>query len=91
MNFALEMMMNLYSNDEFPQGMGQGNDRGTQYRSGIYCNDETELTIARASRDAYEQTLKEAGHRNGAQITTEVIVRTHSKHSPLCDSCGISH
>jgi peptide-methionine (S)-S-oxide reductase len=55
------------------QGMGQGNDRGTNYRSGIYCNDETELIIARASRDAYQKALNDAGHRNGARITTEVI------------------
>ena len=55
------------------QGMGQGNDRGTQYRSGIYCNDDTELKIARASLKAYQKALNAAGHRNGARITTEII------------------
>lgn len=53
------------------QGMRQGNDRGTQYRSAIYVNDETELAVAEASRDRYQARLDEAGY--GA-ITTELAV-----------------
>lgn len=55
------------------QGMGQGNDRGTNYRSGIYCNDDDELKIARASLKAYQKALDVAGFRRGARITTEII------------------
>jgi peptide-methionine (S)-S-oxide reductase len=53
------------------QGMRQGNDIGTQYRSGIYCHDEAQLETARASRDRYQQALADAG-RNLA-ITTEIL------------------
>jgi peptide-methionine (S)-S-oxide reductase len=51
------------------QGMRQGNDTGTQYRSAIYAYDDEQRALAEASRKAYEGRLKEAGH--GA-ITTEI-------------------
>ncbi len=52
------------------QGMRQGNDRGTQYRSGIYtCNDEQQQ-LAEASRKTYQEAL--SSNRCGA-ITTEII------------------
>lgn len=52
------------------QGMRQGNDAGTQYRSGIYYYDEAQRTAAEQSRDEYQRALTKAGH--GA-ITTEII------------------
>jgi peptide-methionine (S)-S-oxide reductase len=52
------------------QGMRQGNDVGTQYRSGLYCSDEAQLKLARASREAYAQALAAAG--KPAAITTEI-------------------
>jgi peptide-methionine (S)-S-oxide reductase len=52
------------------QGMRQGNDVGTQYRSGIYCYDDAQRAAAESSRVAYEQALRKAG-RNA--ITTEVL------------------
>lgn len=52
------------------QGMRQGNDRGTQYRSGIYTYDDAQLAAATASRDAYAPRLVQAGY--GA-ITTEIL------------------
>jgi peptide-methionine (S)-S-oxide reductase len=52
------------------QGMRQGNDIGTQYRSGIYYFDEAQKRAAEASRDAYQKKLAEAGY--GA-ITTEIV------------------
>jgi peptide-methionine (S)-S-oxide reductase len=51
------------------QGMRQGNDVGTQYRSGIYVNDDAERKAAEASRDVYAEQLAKAGC--GA-ITTEI-------------------
>ncbi|KAA3626813.1 MAG: peptide-methionine (S)-S-oxide reductase MsrA [Proteobacteria bacterium] len=51
------------------QGMRQGNDVGTQYRSGIYCVSEAQRLAAEASRDSYQQALTRSG-RDG--ITTEI-------------------
>ncbi len=51
------------------QGMRQGNDVGTQYRSAIFAATPAELDEARLSRDAYQQALTQRGH--GA-ITTEI-------------------
>jgi peptide-methionine (S)-S-oxide reductase len=52
------------------QGMRQGNDVGTQYRSGIYCFDETQRAAALASKAGYEAALRGAGF---GPITTEVL------------------
>ncbi|MFL6578835.1 MAG: peptide-methionine (S)-S-oxide reductase MsrA [Povalibacter sp.] len=52
------------------QGMRQGNDVGTQYRSGIYAFDEDQKAAALASKNEYEQALRKAGH--GA-ISTEIL------------------
>ena len=54
------------------QGMRQGNDVGTQYRSAIYTADESDAKTAQASLDAYQQALAAAGHGN--TITTEIKV-----------------
>jgi len=53
------------------QGMRQGNDIGSQYRSVIYCVDEQQLTHARASRAAFTQRLRSSGY--GAAITTDIL------------------
>jgi peptide-methionine (S)-S-oxide reductase len=60
----------FWENHDPTQGMRQGNDAGTQYRSGIYYFDEAQKRAAEASRDAYQKVLREAGH--GA-ITTEIL------------------
>jgi peptide-methionine (S)-S-oxide reductase len=52
------------------QGMRQGNDVGTQYRSGIYCYSEAQKRAAEASRAAYEKALQGAGYD---AITTEIL------------------
>jgi peptide-methionine (S)-S-oxide reductase len=52
------------------QGMRQGNDVGTQYRSGIYVFDDEQRKLAEATRDGYNAKLAAAGH--GA-ITTEIL------------------
>ena len=51
------------------QGMRQGNDTGTQYRSGIYTTSDAQRAAAEASRAAYQAELKTAGH---GEITTEI-------------------
>lgn len=52
------------------QGMGQGNDTGTQYRSGIYTYGTEQMAWAMASRQTYQQALSAAGL---GEITTEII------------------
>lgn len=52
------------------QGMRQGNDKGTQYRSGIYTFNEDQLACARASQQVYAQALKQA---QLGEITTEIM------------------
>jgi peptide-methionine (S)-S-oxide reductase len=54
------------------QGMRQGNDVGTQYRSGIYVSDEAQRRTAESIRAMYEKTLKGKGY--GA-VTTEIVDR----------------
>lgn len=51
------------------QGMRQGNDVGTQYRSGIYTNSQQQLLQAQASREEYQRSLSAAGF---GEITTEI-------------------
>ncbi len=53
------------------QGMRQGNDRGTQYRSAIYATSDEQLESARASSERYQQQLNDAGH---GVITTEITL-----------------
>ncbi len=52
------------------QGMRQGNDVGTQYRSGIYYYDDAQKHAAEASSDAYQKKLSAAGY---GSITTEIV------------------
>ena len=64
-----QLLKIFWENHDPTQGMRQGNDVGTQYRSAIYVGSDAQATAARASRDAYQQRLTAAGH--GA-ITTEI-------------------
>ncbi len=70
LNFEV-MLRTFWASHDPTQGMRQGNDRGTQYRSGIYCFDECQLKEATASRDSYQSVLTDVGFEN---ITTEIIM-----------------
>jgi peptide-methionine (S)-S-oxide reductase len=65
-----EVLKVFWENHDPTQGMRQGNDAGTQYRSGIYTFTDAQKRAALASREAYQVALKKAGH--SAAITTEV-------------------
>ncbi|GBO54002.1 peptide methionine sulfoxide reductase MsrA [Pseudanabaena sp. lw0831] len=52
------------------QGMQQGNDKGTQYRSGIYVYNDAQRKLAEDSREVYQDALKVSGMKQG--ITTEI-------------------
>ena len=67
---SYEALLKLFWENHDPtQGMRQGNDVGTQYRSGVYTYSPEQRAAAEASRDAYERRLADAGL--GA-ITTEI-------------------
>ena len=59
----------FWENHDPTQGMRQGNDVGTQYRSGIYYFDDAQRQAAERSRDAYQAQLRSAGF---GSITTEI-------------------
>lgn len=55
------------------QANGQGNDRGTQYRSGIYYYSPDQKALAEASKIAYEAELKSTGKGEGNSVITEIV------------------
>jgi peptide-methionine (S)-S-oxide reductase len=75
---SYEEMLKLFWEGHDPtQGMRQGNDVGSQYRSAIYWHDEAQRAAAEASRDAYQQMLSAAGH---GEITTEIAQLDDASH-----------
>jgi peptide-methionine (S)-S-oxide reductase len=64
-----ELLKTFWEGHDPTQGMRQGNDRGTQYRSAIYWTTDAQRDAALASRDRYQQELSE---RRYGQITTEL-------------------
>jgi peptide-methionine (S)-S-oxide reductase len=68
---SYETLLRIFWEQHDPtQGMRQGNDAGTQYRSAIYCGSPAQRTAAEASRQAYQPVLTAAGH---GLITTEIL------------------
>ncbi len=65
-----ELLKLFWENHDPTQGMRQGNDVGTQYRSGIYYYDAAQKQAAEKSRDAYQAQLTAAGY---GRITTEIL------------------
>jgi peptide-methionine (S)-S-oxide reductase len=65
-----ELLKVFWEHHDSTQGMRQGNDIGTQYRSAVYTTSEAQLKAALASRDTYQDVLT----KNGLdQITTEIL------------------
>ena len=65
-----QLLKKIWEGHDPTQGMRQGNDRGTQYRSGIYCDTEEQKHLAEASRASYQQRLRAGGY---GPITTEIL------------------
>ena len=69
---SYEQLVKLFFESHNPtQGMCQGNDQGTQYRSGIYCFDEEQQLSAESLKQRYQEKLTLQGFD---QITTEVVL-----------------
>ncbi|MGH9309523.1 MAG: peptide-methionine (S)-S-oxide reductase MsrA [Vicinamibacterales bacterium] len=70
-SISYDMLLKTFWESHDPtQGMRQGNDVGTQYRSGIYYYDEEQRAAAERSRDAFQSQLSGAGY---GHITTEIL------------------
>ncbi len=65
-----EMLRIFWDNHDPTQGMRQGNDVGTQYRSGIYYHDDDQRRAAEASKKLFQAELAAAGY---GEITTEIL------------------
>ena len=69
---AFEALLAVFWEAHNPtQGMRQGNDRGTQYRSGIYLSETSEIVVAEGSRNSYQKNLQKAGFPS---VTTEIAL-----------------
>ncbi|MFI5053350.1 MAG: peptide-methionine (S)-S-oxide reductase MsrA [Acidimicrobiia bacterium] len=64
------LLKRFWEHHDPTQGMRQGNDVGTQYRSGIYYFSDAQRAVAERSRDAYQDVLRAAGYDD---ITTEIV------------------
>lgn len=65
-----QLLQAFWEGHDPTQGMRQGNDRGTQYRSGIYTYSDAQNDAAVASKTAYQSQLNQAGY---GVITTEIV------------------
>ena len=65
----LNLLADFWENHDPTQGMRQGNDIGSQYRSGIYCSTKAQLETAKKSKDIFQSELYKAGL---GKITTEI-------------------
>ena len=68
-NAFSQLLKVFWENHDPTQNMRQGNDMGTQYRSGIWCETDEQLAQARKSRETYQRALSGAGL---GEITTEI-------------------
>jgi len=65
-----DLLRAFWEDHDPTQGMRQGNDVGTQYRSGVYVYEDEQRKAAEETRDAYQQALSAAGH---GTVTTEIL------------------
>jgi len=69
----IDVLRVFWENHDPTQGMRQGNDVGTQYRSGIYVADDSQRDVAQSTRETYAARLTAAGF---GEVTTEVLIHS---------------
>ncbi|MCH2418624.1 MAG: peptide-methionine (S)-S-oxide reductase MsrA [Acidimicrobiales bacterium] len=69
----IDVLRVFWENHDPTQGMRQGNDVGTQYRSGIYVADDAQRAVAQSTRETYAARLTAAGF---GEVTTEVLIHS---------------
>ena len=69
----IDVLRVFWENHDPTQGMRQGNDVGTQYRSGIYVADDAKRAVAQSNRETYAARLTAAGF---GEVTTEVLIHS---------------
>ena len=74
---SLESLLKVFWESHNPtQGMRQGNDSGTQYRSGIYFFNQQQQQLAQSSKDHYQQIIDQQYGKGTQLITTEIVAAT---------------
>ena len=68
---SIDLLACFWENHDPTQGMQQGNDKGTQYRSVIYCSSKEDLEISILTKNKYQKVLDK---NNYHQITTEILL-----------------
>ena len=64
------MLKLFWENHDPTQGMRQGNDVGTQYRSGLYCSTPAQMALAETTKALFQERLSAAGY---GPVTTEIL------------------
>ena len=78
----LELLRVFWEGHDPTQGMRQGNDLGTQYRSALFVHGAEQMELAHRSRDEYQQRLRSAGY---GDISTEIVeapIFFYAEHNP---------
>ena len=65
-----DLLITFWEQHDPTQGMQQGNDVGTQYRSGVYCLNEDQKNLAEKTKERYQKLLNNSGY---GPITTEIV------------------
>ena len=65
-----DLLITFWEQHDPTQGMQQGNDIGTQYRSGVYCLNEDQKYLALKTKERYQNLLNDSGY---GPITTEIV------------------